>query len=139
MSHNLQANYAIRFFIRLDLILYACKIPFRCDSFEILNFATKQSHSWSCMFAVGRQQEENGTMDLQNDDPCSACPQLLETISHILVGCVLACEVWFKLLRRWTWQRLTPSATTIADFAEYNGERSRKQIHKDRRNGFDTQ
>ena len=30
---------------RLDLMLHACKIPIRCDSFEILNFATKQGHS----------------------------------------------------------------------------------------------
>ena len=30
------------FLFRLDLILHACKIPLRCDSFRILNFATKQ-------------------------------------------------------------------------------------------------
>jgi hypothetical protein len=36
-----QANYAIRFLFCLDLKLHACKIPFRCDSFGILNFATK--------------------------------------------------------------------------------------------------
>ena len=41
-SRNLQANYAICFLFRLDLILHACKIPLRCDSFGILNFATKQ-------------------------------------------------------------------------------------------------
>ena len=35
-------NYAIHFLFRLNLILYACKIPFRCDSFGILNFAIKQ-------------------------------------------------------------------------------------------------
>ena len=37
-----QENYAIRFLFCLDLKLHACKIPFRCDSFGILNFATKQ-------------------------------------------------------------------------------------------------
>ena len=43
-SRNLQANYAISFFLfRLDLILHACKIPIRCDSFGIsLNFISKQ-------------------------------------------------------------------------------------------------
>ena len=41
-SSNLQANYAISFLFRLDLVLYACKILIRCDNFGILNFATKQ-------------------------------------------------------------------------------------------------
>ena len=41
-SRNLQANYAINFLFYLDLILYACKILLRCDSFGILNFAIKQ-------------------------------------------------------------------------------------------------
>jgi len=43
LSHNLQANYTISCLFRLDLILYACEILVRCDRFEILNFATKQS------------------------------------------------------------------------------------------------
>jgi len=30
------------FLFYLDLILHICKIPLRCDSFRILNFATKQ-------------------------------------------------------------------------------------------------
>ena len=41
-SHNLQVNYAISFLFRLNLILHACKILIRCDSFGILNFASKQ-------------------------------------------------------------------------------------------------
>ena len=54
-SRNLQANYIIYFLFRLDLILNACKILFRCDRFEILNFAIKQGLSqiylldlWAC-------------------------------------------------------------------------------------------
>ena len=39
---NLQVNYVINFLFRLDLILHAYKIYLRCDSFGILNFATKQ-------------------------------------------------------------------------------------------------
>ena len=38
---NLQANYAISFLFRLDLILHACAAHIRCDSLEILNFASK--------------------------------------------------------------------------------------------------
>ena len=41
-SRNLQVNYVISFLFRLDLILHVCKIIFRCDSFEILNFTYKQ-------------------------------------------------------------------------------------------------
>ena len=38
---NLQTNYAISFLFRLDLILHACAAHIRCDSLEILNFASK--------------------------------------------------------------------------------------------------
>ena len=40
-SRNSQANYAISFLFRLDLIFHACASHIRCDSFEILNFASK--------------------------------------------------------------------------------------------------
>ena len=40
-SRNLQANYAISFLFRLDLILHAYAAYIRCDSFGILNFASK--------------------------------------------------------------------------------------------------
>ena len=39
------------FLYRLDLILHAYKILFRCDSFGILNFATKQG--------VSKQKQQN--------------------------------------------------------------------------------
>ena len=42
LSRNLQANYAIHFLFRLDLLLHTCKIIIRCDNFEILNFVSKQ-------------------------------------------------------------------------------------------------
>ena len=42
LSHNLQANYAIIFLFRLDLIFHAYVAHIRCDSFNILNFASKQ-------------------------------------------------------------------------------------------------
>ena len=41
LSRNLQANYAISFLFRLDLILDACVIHIQCDSFGILNFTSK--------------------------------------------------------------------------------------------------
>ena len=43
---NLQANYAISFLFRLDLILHACAAYIRCDSFGILNFASKLALFW---------------------------------------------------------------------------------------------
>ena len=37
-------------FFNIDLILYSCKIPIQCDSFEILNFTTKQDLRSICAF-----------------------------------------------------------------------------------------
>ena len=42
LFRNLQANCTIHFLFRLDLLLHTCKILIRCDSFGILNFASKQ-------------------------------------------------------------------------------------------------
>ena len=51
-SHNLQVNYVISFLFCLDLILHACKILIRCDSFGILNSASKQGVSRARLFRM---------------------------------------------------------------------------------------
>ena len=38
-----QANYAFRFLFRLYSILHTCAAHIRCDSFGILNFASRPS------------------------------------------------------------------------------------------------
>ena len=54
-SRNLQINYVIRFLFYLHLILHACKIFFRCDSFEILIFAIKQGPSKQKQYSISYQ------------------------------------------------------------------------------------
>ena len=63
--------------------------------------------------------------------------QLSETISHILVGCVYAREVWFNLLRRWNWLRLAAGLSTHLEFTDW-WMWSRKQVHGDDRKAFHT-
>ena len=75
--------------------------------------------------------------NLQDDDSCGACFQLSETISHILVGCVYAREVWFNLLRRWNWLRLAAGLSTHLEFTDW-WMWSRKQVHGDDRKAFHT-
>jgi hypothetical protein len=60
-----------------------------------------------------------------------------ETISHLLVGCPFALEVWYKLLRRWNQQRLTPGPNNHQDFADWWSD-SRKQLQQESRKAFDS-
>ena len=64
--------------------------------------------------------------NLQDDDSCSACLQISESISHILIDCVIAREVWSTVLRRWNLNRLTPQPAQ-AEFVD-RWQQSRKQI-----------
>ncbi|RLN13367.1 hypothetical protein C2845_PM09G09680 [Panicum miliaceum] len=75
--------------------------------------------------------------NLQDDDTCSACLQLPETISHILIACIFATEVWFNLLRRWNWARLAARLHTHVDFVDW-WLWSRKEVRKEDRKAFDT-
>jgi len=77
------------------------------------------------------------THNLQDDDSCGACFRLSETISHILVGCVYAREVWSNLLRRWNWLRLAVGLSTHLELTDW-WSWSRKQVHRDDRKAFDT-
>jgi hypothetical protein len=53
----------------------------------------------------------------------------------LLVKCVFSCQVWFKTLRRFGWQGLTPAQRDA--FASW-WMRSRKAVTKDRRPTFDS-
>jgi hypothetical protein len=39
---------------------------------------------------------------LQDSDECNLCAQATETCGHLLVGCVLARQLWHMLLTSWT-------------------------------------
>ncbi|RLN04975.1 hypothetical protein C2845_PM13G05910 [Panicum miliaceum] len=74
---------------------------------------------------------------LQEGDRCIFCDQHSETISHLLTQCYFAREVWFKLLRRWGQQRLTPRHNNPQEFADW-WYTSRKRLHKESRKTFDS-
>jgi hypothetical protein len=70
---------------------------------------------------------------LSNHEPL--CSQGTETIDHLLLGCAFSREVWFKSIRRWNWQHLTPPQD--ASFAEW-WIQVWKQVANGRRKAFDS-
>jgi hypothetical protein len=107
-------------------LLRKTRAPGRCKFFVWLVLHDRR---WT----AARRKRHN----LQDDDSCGACLQLPETISHILVGCVFAREVWSNLLRRWNWLRLAASLSPFLEFTDW-WMWSRKQVHGDDRKAFDT-
>ena len=75
--------------------------------------------------------------NLQDDDSCTACLQLPETIPHILIECVFAREIWTILLRKWNWFRLAAQLAVHEEFIDW-WQWSRKEMHRDDRKTFDT-
>jgi hypothetical protein len=72
---------------------------------------------------------------LSNDDTCALYDQEAETMDHLLVGCSFSKEVWFKSLRPWRWQNLTPyQEHSLVEW----WIRSRKQVPKGRRKAYDS-
>jgi hypothetical protein len=51
--------------------------------------------------------------NLQDDDLCALCNQLLETITHLLLARPTSGEVWFKTLRRVDWQAAVPTGQSF--------------------------
>jgi hypothetical protein len=86
-----------------------------------------QDHWWT--------NERRHRQGISDDDKCTLCDQDAESINHLLVKCVFSCQVWFKTLRRFGWQELTPVQRDA--FASW-WMRSRKAVAKDRRPTFDS-
>jgi hypothetical protein len=55
----------------------------------------------SCMVTVGRH-------DLSNRHECALCAQEVETLDHLLLGCVHSWETWFRVLRFFGMEDLAP-------------------------------
>jgi hypothetical protein len=74
---------------------------------------TKQMQGFSLVCASGVMQWHV----LRNNGSCALCLQCTETIDHLLIQCVYNWEIWFKTLRRFSWQQLCPLAEDI--FADW--------------------
>ena len=85
-----------------------------------------------CWTAARRKQH-----NLQDDDSCTACLQLPETIPHILIECVFAREIWTILFNKWNWFRLAAQLAVHEEFIDW-WQWSRKEMHRDDRKTFDT-
>jgi hypothetical protein len=72
---------------------------------------------------------------LPNHGPYALCDQEVETISHLVLGCVYSQEVWFRLLRVTGLQHLLPEHDDI--FANW-WVHSQKMVQKEKRKGFDS-
>jgi len=73
--------------------------------------------------------------NLQTDDSCALCCQESETITHLLVGCSLAREIWHAVLLRLHWQQLA-LGSNIFCLADWWSS-ARKLIPKTDRRSFD--
>jgi hypothetical protein len=82
----------------------------------------------------GASLEHHG---LPNHGPCALCSQEDETIEHLLVRCVVSREVWFKPLRRFSWQRVAPRQFQDTDVVNW-WLQARKQIKKRKWKAFDS-
>jgi hypothetical protein len=72
---------------------------------------------------------------LRDTDDYALCAQEVETLDHLLVGCVFARETWFRILRYFGLQDLTPQVE-LPFFGWWLG--TRKRVHKLQRKGFDS-
>jgi hypothetical protein len=63
------------------------------------------------------------------------CTQSLEFIDHLLIYCVVSCEVWLNVLRHFGWHNLAP--VTKEKLAEW-WLRVRKHVPKARHKAFNS-
>jgi hypothetical protein len=79
--------------------------------------------------------ERRARHGLQSDSTCALCSQEVESISHLLLGCVYSREIWYKVLRRFGWLAVVPTRSTW--FALW-WTATRRGIAKPRRKAFDS-
>ena len=67
---------------------------------------------------------------LQDDDLCVLCAQSSETIDHLLTTCPFSREVWFKILRKIGWDRVTPSTSIFLHGGQMHGSKSQRRVEE---------
>ena len=66
--------------------------------------------------------------NLQDDDSCALCAQESETITHLLLNCCFAREIWYRALLMLNWHELVPNGQCL-DLADW-WTTARKSIAK---------
>jgi hypothetical protein len=74
---------------------------------------------------------------LSNHGPCVLCSQADKMIEHLLLHYVVSREIWFKVLRRFSWHSVAPEPFLDMDVVTW-WLRSRKQIEKGQRKVFNS-
>jgi hypothetical protein len=72
---------------------------------------------------------------VRDSDTCALCAREVETLDHLLLGCVHSRETWFRVLRYYDLEHLTPQAE-LPNFDWWLGVR--KRVHKSQCKGFDS-
>jgi hypothetical protein len=73
---------------------------------------------------------------LEHPDCCVLCNQEVETIQHLLAGCVFSRQVWFQVLSACNLQHLCPSLGE--DNFQVWWQRAEQNVPKQRRKGFNS-
>jgi len=84
-----------------------------------------------CCWTAERRKRHN----LQDVDACMLCSQT-ESISHLLLNCSFARQIWHRVLQRLRWHALTPDDGHCFNLAAW--WTSRKKLAKVDRKDFDT-
>jgi hypothetical protein len=72
---------------------------------------------------------------MRDSDICALCAQEVETLDHLLLGCVHSWETWFRVSRYFGLDRLTPQKGL--PYFEWWLD-IRKQVHKSQLKDFDS-
>jgi hypothetical protein len=73
--------------------------------------------------------------EMRDSDSCALCAQEVETLDHLLLGCVHSRETWFRVLRFYGLDHLTPQEE-LPYFVWWLAVR--KRVHKSQCKGFDS-
>jgi hypothetical protein len=87
------------------------------------------------LFFMVRRRSWGQRSGLQDSVACALCSPGTETIDHLLLGCVFAREVCYKVLMHCGWQHL---ASVVDEHLVLWWLRSRKFVVKARRKAFDS-
>lgn len=105
-------------------VLWKTRAPNKCRFFL-----------WLCLHGRVWTATRRRKHGIQDTDDCSLCFQLPETLDHLLMQCVFSREVWFKTLRKFGHQHLTPQMDSTLVIWWLS---SRKRIPSTQRKTFDS-